>query len=92
MLPLGILLSSIDRLWIGSAADYLYRVGVPDKVGIRIPHSTQSFEENAFEVLGQFFGQIEVIKSESVIAVVECKVLSSPEERQSQHVCLVRGH
>ena len=33
-----ILLSSIDRVWIGSAADYPYRVGGPVKVGIRIPH------------------------------------------------------
>ena len=37
MLPLEILLSSIDRVWIGSAADYPYRVGVSAKVGIRIP-------------------------------------------------------
>ena len=29
MLPLDILLSSIDGVWIGSAADYPYRVGVP---------------------------------------------------------------
>ena len=40
VLPLEILLSSIDRLWISSAADYPYRVRVPVKVGIRIPHST----------------------------------------------------
>ena len=40
---------------------------------------TQSFEENAFEVLGQFLGQLAVIKSESVIAVVECEVLSFPK-------------
>ena len=32
-----ILLSSIDRVWIGLAAVYPYRVGVPVKVGIRIP-------------------------------------------------------
>ena len=37
MLPLEILLSSIDRVWIGSAADYPYRVGVPVKVGIWTP-------------------------------------------------------
>ena len=39
MLPLEILLSSIDRVWIGLAADYPYRVGVPVKGGIRIPPS-----------------------------------------------------
>ena len=34
MLPLEILLSTIE-LWIGSAAHYPNRVGVPVKVGIR---------------------------------------------------------
>ena len=40
MIPLEILLSSIHSsigIWIGLAADYSYRVGVPDKGGIRIP-------------------------------------------------------
>ena len=39
MLPLEKLLSSIDRVWIGSAADYLYRVGVPViRLGFGSPH------------------------------------------------------
>ena len=36
------LYSSIDRVWIGSAADYPSRVGVPVKVGIRVPHPTHT--------------------------------------------------
>ena len=48
-------ISSIDRLWIGSAADYPYRVGVPVKVGIRIPPHSFTYNMRHLGILAYSF-------------------------------------